>query len=319
MAMGKKVYFMDVVSTEALLDPHKQLRQKARTKNILTAYSFLIPNFLGFAIFTLIPLVFAMALSFFNWNGANIIQFNGIDNFVKMFTSDDDFKTSLLNTVLYVVGTVPLTMVCSLLLAVLLNKSSRGVKAFRAVFFFPYVSSIVAVGAVWNLIFSPELGPLNQYLVSIGIHNPPGWLSDIHWALFCIILISVWKYMGYNMVLYLAGLQAIPRELYEAATVDGANSWQKFTKITWPMLTPTTFFVSIMLVVTSFKVFDLISVITQGGPGRATNVLVYDIYKLAFEQSKYGYANAVAMVLFIIVLAITLFQFKFEEKFTDFL
>lgn len=294
-------------------------RRKMRIKNDLVAYSFILPNFLGFAVFTLVPLVFAMALSFFNWNGANVIQFNGLDNFRKLFTTDSTFQISLLNTIIFTLGTVPLTMFFALVLAILLNGGLRGTKVFRAIFFFPYVASIVAVGAVWNMIFSPKLGPLNQFLISVGIHNPPGWLSSTHWALFTIILISVWKGMGYNMVLYLAGLQGIPRELYEAATVDGANGWQKFKHITWPLLTPTTFFVSIMLVVSSFKVFDLISIVTQGGPGRATNVLVYYIYDLAFQQSRYGYANAVAMVLFAIVLVITLFQFKAEEKFVDYL
>lgn len=304
-----------------MADPkyRRKLRNRARLKQHLVSYSFILPNFLGFAIFTLVPLVAAMAMSFFNWNGANVIQFNGLDNFKAMFTTDTNFQISLFNTFVFTLGTVPLTMVASLALAILLNQKLPGTKAFRAMYFFPYVASIVAVGAVWNMIFSPQLGPLNQLLMSIGIKNPPGWLSDVHWALPTLIFISVWKGMGYNMVLFLAGLQGINRELYEAATVDGANGWQKFIKITWPLLTPTTFFVSIMLVVSSFKVFDLISIVTQGGPGRATNVLVYYIYNLAFEQSRYGYANAVAMILFAVVLLITLIQFRTEEKFVDYL
>lgn len=244
--------------------------------------------------------------------------FVGINNFKALFT-DETFKLSLFNTIYYAVGTVPLTMVAALGLAFILNQKLKGTNFFRAVFFFPHVASLVAVAVVWNMLLHPTLGPVNQTLLKLGIENPPGWTSSIHWAMPAIILVSVWKSMGYYMVLYLAGLQGIPQELYEAASVDGASGWEKFRFITLPMLTPTTFFVSIMLTISCFKVFDMISVMTDGGPGRSTNVLVYHIYNQAFTQYKFGYSSAISMVLFVIVLTITIIQFRAEKKWVSYM
>jgi multiple sugar transport system permease protein len=294
-----------------------------KTKNIklrnnLVAYSFLLPNLLGFLIFTFVPIVCSFLLSFMQWDSSNPIVFVGLDNF-KMLFKDETFKISLLNTIYYAVGTVPLTMAASLGLAFVLNKKLRGTNFFRALFFFPHVASLVAIAVVWNMLLHPTMGPVNQVLMKLGIENPPGWTSSIHWAMPAIILVSVWKSMGYYMVLYLAGLQGIPGELYEAADVDGANGWEKFRYITLPMLTPTTFFVSIMLTISCFKVFDMISIMTNGGPGRATNVLVYHIYNKAFLEYEFGYSSAVSMVLFAIVLIITLVQFRAEKKWVSYM
>ena len=289
-----------------------------KLKNNLIAYSFLLPNFLGFLIFTFIPIIFSFALSFIEWDSANPMIFVGINNFKALFT-DETFKLSLFNTIYYAVGTVPLTMVAALGLAFILNQKLKGTNFFRAVFFFPHVASLVAVAVVWNMLLHPTLGPVNQTLLKLGIENPPGWTSSIHWAMPAIILVSVWKSMGYYMVLYLAGLQGIPQELYEAASVDGASGWEKFRFITLPMLTPTTFFVSIMLTISCFKVFDMISVMTDGGPGRSTNVLVYHIYNQAFTQYKFGYSSAISMVLFVIVLTITIIQFRAEKKWVSYM
>lgn len=289
-----------------------------KLKNNLIAYSFLLPNFLGFLIFTFVPIVFSFALSFVEWDSANPMVFVGLDNFKKLFT-DETFKISLLNTLYYAIGTVPLTMAASLGLAFVLNQKLKGTNFFRALFFFPHVASLVAVAVVWNMLLHPTLGPVNQLLMKLGIENPPGWTSSIHWALPAIILVSVWKSMGYYMVLYLAGLQGIPGELYEAASVDGASGWEKFKYVTLPMLTPTTFFVSIMLTISCFKVFDMISVMTDGGPGRSTNVLVYHIYNQAFTQYQFGYSSAISMVLFIIVITITIVQFRAEKKWVSYM
>lgn len=289
-----------------------------RVKNQLVAYSFLLPNLIGFFVFTFIPIIFSFVLSFVEWDFARPMVFVGLDNFRKLGT-DKTFHISLTNTFYYAIGTVPLTMVASLGLAFVLNQKLKGTNFFRSLFFFPHVASLVAVVAVWNMLLHPSVGPINQTLMKLGVENPPGWTSSIHWAMPSVILVSVWKSMGYYMVLYLAGLQGIPKELYEAASVDGANGWQKFKKITLPMLTPTTFFISIMLTISCFKVFDMISVMTNGGPGRATNVLVYHIYNKAFIEYEFGYSSAISMVLFIIVLTVTIIQFRIEKKWVSYL
>lgn len=289
-----------------------------KVKNLLTAYAFLLPNFIGFLIFTLIPIVCSMGLSFMEWDSSNPMVFVGFDNFKRLVT-DETFKISLGNTVYYSIFTVPLTMAAALGLALILNQKMKGINLFRTVFFFPHVASLVAIAVVWNLLFHPTLGPINNILRFLGVQNPPGWTASIQWAMPVIIIVSIWKSMGYYMILYLSGLQAIPGELYEAAEMDGANAFQRFKNITLPMLTPTTFFVSIMLTIACFKVFDLISVMTNGGPGRATNVLVYDIYNTAFVNYEFGYASAISMILFIIVLAITVVQFRAEKKWVSYM
>jgi multiple sugar transport system permease protein len=290
-----------------------------QTRKILVAYSFILPNFLGFAIFTLGPVIFAFVLAFLNWDGNNPMTFAGLDNFRKLLT-DSRFHDALWNTIVYVIGTVPLTLVCSIGLAVVLNQKVKGKKIFRTVSFFPYVASLVAVAAVWNMIFNPANGPVNMVLSRLGVaaKNLPGWAADKHWALITVILFSVWKNMGYYMVIYLAGLQGISGDLYEAAGLDGANMWQKFKNITWPMLSPTTFFVTIMLTINSFKVYDQMYMITQGGPGTSTLVLVYHIYNVAFKNWDLGYASAISMILFLLVLIVTIVQFKGEKKFVNY-
>lgn len=284
---------------------------KLRRKNTLTALSFIAPNFIGFFLFTLIPIAFSLFLAFMKWDSFSAPEFIGFDNFTKMI-HDETFMISLKNTFLYTIGVVPLTLVCSLGLAILLNKKVFGIKFFRTAFFFPYVTSLVAIAVVWNMLFHPTMGPINQVLKHV-IANPPGWTSSSQWALLAIVIVSVWRFMGYYMILYLAGLQSIPKELYEAASMDGANKWKQFLNVTIPSLRPTTFFVTIMLVINCFKIFDLVQVMTDGGPGRSTNVLVYEIYKEAFVNFNFGYASAIAMVLFVIVLVITIVQFKWNQ------
>ena len=210
--------------------------------------------------------------------------------------------------------TVIPTLILALLLAVLLNNKLKGVAIFRTAFYFPYIASIVAVGAVWNMLFQPDFGPINQFLKFIGIDNPPRWVVSTDWAMVAISIVSIWKYMGYYMIVYLAALQGISGELYEAASLDGANSWQKLRYITIPMLTPTTFFVLIMLTIQCFKVFDLVYVMTGGGPGNSTKTLVNYIYEKAFTSWELGPASAGAIVLFAVVLVITLIQFRGEKK-----
>ena len=296
-------------TTQAVQAKPKRAMKKS-VRESLVAYSFIAPNFIGFCVFTLVPMIFAIALSFCSWDGVHPVEFIGLANFADLL-NDKIFKTAFVNTIIYAVGTVPLTLVCSLGLAMLLNQKVKFRNFFRTVSFFPYVASLVAVAAVWNMIFSPSMGPVNQILAALGVQNLPKWAAGKDTAMITVILFSVWKNMGYYMVIYLAGLQGINPELEEAAELDGANKWQIFWNVTLPQLKPTTFFVIIMLTIASFKVYDQMYMITQGGPGNATMTLVYYIYNVAFVNTpRYGYASAVAMVLFVLVLAVTIVQFK---------
>lgn len=288
----------------------KTVGMSKEMRSTLTAYSFIAPNFIGFCVFTLVPMIFAIALAFCNWDGVHAIQFVGVQNFIDLL-NDSTFRAAFVNTIVYSVAVVPLTLVCSLGLAILLNQKVRLRNFFRTVSFFPYVASLVAVAAVWNMIFSPSMGPVNMLLSNLGVENLPRWAAGEKTAMITVILFSVWKNMGYYMVIYLAALQGTNPELEEAAELDGANKWQIFCNVTLPYLRPTTFFVIITLTIASFKVYDQMFMITQGGPGNATITLVYDVYNVAFVNTpKYGYASAIAMVLFVLVLIVTVIQFR---------
>ncbi|HEV7275241.1 MAG TPA: sugar ABC transporter permease [Devosiaceae bacterium] len=284
-------------------------------RKALVAYSFIVPNFLGFAIFTLGPILFAFVLAFMHWDGSNPITFAGLDNFWRLW-ADRAFHTAFWNTIVYTALSVPLTIVCALGLAMLLNNRIPGRNFFRAAMFFPYVASLVAVAVVWNMLFNPEMGPFNMLLYYMGVDpaDLPRWAADKDWAMVTVVLFGVWKSMGYYMVIYLAGLQGINRDLYEAAAIDGAGPLQRFRYITIPQLGPTTFFVTVMLTIQSFKVFDQIYLLTQGGPGTSTLVLVYHVYNEAFISWDLGYSSMVALVLFFVVLAITIVQFRFRRE-----
>ena len=319
--------------------PKKYKMSRLERKNTLIAYSFLAPNFIGFAIFTLIPVVLSVIMSFVDWKGGSLtsMQWVGGANYAEIFNSARvgsriaeegvlsglnyffgrvDLGIALKNTVFYTIVTVPLTLICSIALAMALNKSVRGAVGFRAIFFFPYVASMVAICVCWNFMLMKN-GPVNQLIMGLGINFNKSWTADSTMAMWAIILVSVWRSMGYYMVIYLAALQGIPRELYEAATVDGANKWQQFTNITLPQLSPTTFFASIMLIIGCFKIYDTVAIMTGGGPGRSTKMLVTYIYDTAFVSYKYGTASAIAMILLAIVLLVTVIQFSMEKKFAN--
>lgn len=290
-----------------------------KKKKALVAYSFILPNLIGFFVFTFVPITFSLILSFCEWNSGNTLQFVGLKNFITMFTKDSSFWVALKNTFLYTIMTVPTTIAISLFLAILMNKKIKGRVFFRSVFFFPYVASLVAVAVVWMALFNPDRGPVNSLLYAIGVQNPPRWAASQFWALPTVVGLTIWKSMGYYMIVFLAGLQGVSADLYEAASLDGANEWQKFLNITWPCITPTTFYVLMMLMVSTFKSYDIMYITTQGGPGEATKVLAYHIFNSAFVNSKFGYASAISMVLFVIVMTVTLIQFRVEKRFTDYL
>ena len=289
-----------------------------QTKRDLVAYSFIAPNFIGFCVFTLVPIIFAFALAFMKWDGSNPVSFEGLNNFKRLW-GDTFFKAALKNTVIYCVGTVPLTMVASLAMAIILNQKVFGRGIFRTLAFFPYVASLVAITSVWKLLFHPSKGPVNNILYTffhVSQENLPQWFSG-SLCVVSMILFSVWKYMGYYMVIYLAGLQGIPGELYEAASLDGAGTWNKFRYITWPQLSSTTFFVVVMLTINCFKIYDIAVMLAGGGSGELTvsaTVLVYYIYQKAFIDWDLGYSSAVAMVLFLMVLIVTLIQFRGQAR-----
>jgi multiple sugar transport system permease protein len=293
-------------------------KRRSQLNKNLVAYSFILPNLIGFAVFTLVPMVASLGLAFMNWDGANRTSWAGLENFQRLLT-DETFKISLQNTLIYVAGTVPLTMAAALGLALLLNRPIRGRNFFRTTFFFPYVASLVAVAVVWNLLFFPSAGPVNELLRALGVQDPPRWSASVDWAMLTVIMASIWRYMGYYMIIYLAALQGIPAILYEAAEIDGASAWQKFRFVTLPLLTPATFFISVMLTIASFRVFDMVLMMTNGGPGRATNVLVFYTYNVAFREFRFGYASAIAMVLLVMVLVITFVQFRMEKRWVSYL
>lgn len=291
---------------------------KMKHKQTLQGYLFLLPNFIGFIAFMLIPIIMGAGISFTDYDGFNQLNFIGFDNYIDLF-KDEYFRVSLGNNVLYTLITVPATIVVAILLAVALNTGIKGSGAFKTMFFFPTISSMVAVGIVWAILFNPTRGPINQFLMGIGVENPPKWLASTDTALWSVMMVAVWKQAGYYMVMILAGLQSIPKQLYEAADIDGASRVVKFFKITLPMLSPITFMVTILTIISSFQVFDLVNIMTQGGPGRATNVLVYRIYQEGFTYLRYGYASAMAYFLFLIIMSVTLVQFRGQKKWVNYM
>lgn len=306
----------------AKTNDNQSAKSKLTRKRTLTAYLFIAPNFIGYVLLTLFPILLSFYMSLCDWQlGASFsdAKFVGLQNYIYMFTKDLDFPKVVFNTFYYTIVTVPICLILSLLLAMLMNTKLKGKVIFRSIFFFPYVASLVAVAVVWMALFNPDKGPVNEILRSIGISNVPRWAASAEWAMPTIIGLTIWKQTGYYMVVYLAALQGVPTELYEAAKMDGANGVQRFFHVTWPMVTPTTFFITMMLIIGTFKSYDIMYVTTQGGPGVATKVLAYHIYNSAFVSYKSGYASALSVFLFAIVLIITLIQFRGEKRLTSFL
>jgi ABC-type sugar transport system permease subunit len=227
---------------------------------------------------------------------------------------DSTFRISFVNTVVYTFFAVPFTLALSILIAVFLNRKMIARGAFRTLLFVPNMAAIVAVAVVWRLLFHPDFGPVNEFLRSIGIDNPPRWFGASNSAMASVIMVAIWHKMGYYMVIFLAGLQTIPRQLYESASIDGASAVRKFFSITLPMLTPTVFFASVIAIIDSFKVFSLVYVLTRGGPGRATTVLAFTVYQQAFDAYRWGYASAISFVLFAMIMIVTIIQYRGQKR-----
>jgi len=275
------------------------------------ALLFLAPSLIGFLLFTAFPVVAALLLSVARWDLMTAPALIGLGNYAQAM-KDPLFWRVLLNTIYYTLATVPLGIIVSLAFAVALNEPIRGRLGLRAVYFMPVISSTVAVAMVWRWIYNPDFGLLN-YVLSL-LHLPtPGWLTSTTWAMPAIIIMSVWKDLGYGVVIFLAGLQGIPQHLYDAAAVDGASRWQQFWGITLPLLTPTTFFASVVYGINSFQVFGQVYMMTQGGPNYATSTMVYYIYVNAFQFFKMGYASALSWILFAFIFAFTLVQMRYQR------
>lgn len=278
------------------------------------AWLFLAPSLLLFTVFVALPVLAALGISFTDWDLFTAAHFAGFQNYADLILRDALFHKVLLNTVLYVIGTVPVQMALALGVALLLNRGVWGETALRVIYFLPVVSSTVAVALVWSWIFNSNFGVLNALLNALGVQNPPVWLGNSGTALIALIIVAIWQGLGYSMVLFLAGLQNIPQEVYEAGALDGAVGWRQTLHLTLPLLSPTTFFVTIVSLIGSFQVFDLAFVMTKGGPANATNTLVYYVYQNAFEFYRMGYGSAAAMILFAIILAITLAQYRLQRR-----
>lgn len=272
------------------------------------AWIFVFPALLGMLIFIIIPIFFSFGLSFAKWDLLNPIQFVGLDNYKEIFT-EPLFGKILLNTVVFALATSFFGVIIPLILAAIMNNKIRGTDFFKTAYFLPFITPMIVIGIVWEWIFDPNIGLLNKVLQ---VHI--NWLYDPHWAMPALIIVSVWKLIGYNMIIFLSGFSGISNSMFEAAKIDGANPVETFFYVTIPLLSPTIFFVVIITAVSSFQVFDLIYLMTQGGPLDSTNVLVYAIYKNAFEYFNAGKASAIAYVLFVIILVLTLLQWNMRKK-----
>ncbi|HKM43572.1 MAG TPA: sugar ABC transporter permease [Limnochordia bacterium] len=272
-----------------------------------TAFLALLPSFVLFSAFTVYPIFYSLYLSFFNASLLSPMRrFVGLDNYVNLL-QNPTFQKAVKNTILYTIGVVPVGIALSLIVAVLLNKKLRFRGFFRAAFFAPVITSMVAVSIVWTWMLEPNYGLINGLLAKIGIAGP-GWLTDPSWALTSVILLSIWKNLGFNMVIFLAGLQNISPEINESADMDGVSAWQRLRYITIPMMRGPIGFAAIVSMIKSMQVFGQVYVMTGGGPANSTMVIVYYLYQQAFEFYRSGYASAIAWVLFIGILVLTLIQ-----------
>ena len=286
----------------------KNLFDKLLNNQNCAANIFILPAFLGTVIFIIIPVICSFGLSFTKWDLLNEIKFVGFDNYTSLF-QDALFYKIFMNTIVFAVSTSVFGVIIPLILAAVVNSKIRGSEFFKTAYFLPFITPMIVIGIIWAWIFDPNIGFLN-HLFNIHIN----WLYDSAFAMPALILVSVWKLIGYNMIIFLSSMSAVSQSLFEAAKIDGANSVQTFFKVTVPLLSPTIFFVVIVTAISSFQIFDLIYLMTEGGPFDSTNVLVYAIYKNAFEFFNIGKASAMAYVLFVVILILTLIQWNFRKK-----
>jgi multiple sugar transport system permease protein len=288
-----------------------------RRDEIFWAYVFLLPWLVGLVVFILGPILFSLALSFFNYTMGREVSFVGLDNWAKAFTQDELFWPSLGRTLLYTAVVVPLSVFGALLIAVLLNQKLRGASFYRTVFFMPHLVPIVAAVYIWLWLLNPQYGMLNEIIWQIGVHltgtgfKGPGWFGDPVWAMPALMLVALWAAVGGTlMVIFLAGLQGIPQELYEVAAIDGANARARFWNVTLPMISPTLFFNSILACIAAFQTFELPFIGTRGGPAYATWLYGLHIYRTSFEFFDMGYGSTLAWIMFVVLSVFTFVQFR---------
>lgn len=283
---------------------------RSKKKIIIT---FLLPSLLGLLIFKVGAMVYSLYISFTEWNLFGDPQFVGLQNYIEIF-QDDRFYEALKNTILFIVGYLPIVVVLSLGIALLLNSKVKGVNAFRGLFFLPVITSWVAVSMIWKGLLNPEFGVINSIIEAFG-GTGPAWLQNPVFAIPAVIMVSVWKDVGFLSIIFLGGLQGISQEYYEASRIDGANKWHQFKSITLPLLSPTTFYALIITIINSFQVFDQIWIMTSGEPtADLVPVMVTEIYKNSFQYQKMGYATALSWILFLIIIAVTIFQNIMQKK-----
>ena len=284
-------------------------------KENLTGYIFILPNLIGFLVFTVFAVMFSFFMSFTDWSlikKFQNIKFTGLENYIDLI-SDKWFHASVINNVWFLL-VIPVMIFLAMVFAFMVNDKVFFRNTFRTILYLPNITSVVAISVIWFTLFNPRSGPINEMLRSLGMENPPQWLSSVVWAKPTIGLLMIWKTVGYYTILYLAALQGIPRQLYEAATVDGATTRQQFFKITMPLLSPTTFMLTILSVMNIFKDWSLIQIMTEGGPGTSTYTIGYYIYYAAFKKMRMGYAASMAWVLLVIIMIFTIIRFRTEKK-----
>lgn len=275
-------------------------------------YALIAPVMLGFTVFFLIALGTSLYLSLTQWNMLTSPTFVGLQNF-RTVLHDPEFRTALLNTVAITIPHIILRLICALALALALNSNIRFRAFYRILFFLPVLTMPVAIGTIWKWLYDPAFGPINSFLRRIGGPQPE-WLANPRSAVVAVVIVLLWSGVGYDMIIYLAGLQSIPRDYYEAASLDGAGPWQRFRDITLPLLTPTIFFLSIIGVIYSLQVFDLVYVMTRIDQTNTLPTVVYYIYEEGFRNFRMGYAITVAWVLLAMILIFTVIQFRFQRK-----
>jgi ABC-type sugar transport system permease subunit len=291
-------------------------RQK-KMRRSLVAYLILLPALIIAVMFVYYPSLYVLRLSFFDWDLISPNQlFVGLGNYFRLFAKHSDFWGSLIRTLEYSLIYIPLSLVGGLALATALTKIKYLKGFFQSVFFIPSVTSISVVSVVWSFIYNPQIGPLNQFLLKIGMNADliPQWLNDPKLALPCLAVMGAWQSLGFMTLLFIAGLNNIPKSYYEAAAVDGANGWINFWKITLPLLSPVTYYVLFMLMINSFRVFGIVAIMTRGRPLGSTNVLLYYVYQNAFQYFDAGLASAASWIVFMIIMAFMLLQSKLGEK-----
>lgn len=299
---------------QADIQPTRSSRFKLTNsrREALVAFGFLLPNFLAFLIFTLGPALFSFVMGFTNWSGLSVGRWVGIENYLRLL-QDPVFMKSLRNTLIYTLEFTPLCIIFSFGLALLFNRKLWGTPVFRLLCFLPIVTDFISIAFVWSWIYHFRFGIINYFLKQLGL-PAQAWLGDAKWALFALVVMSVWRWMGYYAVIILAGLQEIPREINEAATIDGANRQQVFTKITLPLLSSTLFFVLIIAITSSLSVFEQMYIMTKGGPQDSTISISMFLYQQGFQLFRQGYASAIAWVLFFLTFLVTALNWSVRKR-----